>query len=128
MEEPDRKTSAEASLRMDCKMDSHREQADLECSGPERLERGVELETSVQLFSHFVPAAGMVKALVAIIMADTVKVAMAKFVSIASSLVSIIEVDEVQAKARAVVISSERPMVMLKLEVNFAISFPIQVR
>ena len=114
-------------MRMDCTMDSHREQADLECSGPGKLERGVELETSVQSFSHFVPAAGMVKAVVAVIMADTVLLAMAKLVSIASSLVSIIEVDGVQAKARVVVISSKLPMVMLKLEVNFAISFLIQV-
>ena len=82
---------------------------------------------SVMFVSAVCLHVGMVKAVVAVIMADTVLLAMAKLVSIASSLVSIIEVDEVQAKARVVVISSKLPMVMLKLEVNFAISFPIQV-
>ena len=92
-------------LSMDCKMDSHLVQALMDCSGPGREERGAGLETSEHLFAHFVPAAGMVKAIImAVVMAD----ALAAFVS---SLVSTIMDAKVQAEAQAVVILSERLLV-----------------
>ena len=74
--------------------------------------------TSERVVASFVPAAGMVKAVEAVIMVAT----MAEY---ASSLVSIIEEAEVQA----VVILSELPMVVvLKQEVKSTISVPIQVQ
>ena len=74
--------------------------------------------TSERVVANFVPAAGMVKVVEAVIMVAIVA-------EYASSLVSIIEEAEVQA----VVILSELPMVVvLKQEVNSTISVPIQVQ
>ena len=107
----DRKSWAvrpDVSLSMDCKMDSPQAQVHLDCSGPGRLERGAGSGTSELLFAHFVPAAGMVKVVEAIIMAE--------FVSITSSLVSIIMDARVQAEEQAIVILSELLLVLLQLE------------
>ena len=74
--------------------------------------------TSERVVASFVPAAGMVKVVEAVIMVAIV-------VEYASSLVSIIE----EAEAQAVVILSELPMVLvLKQEVYSTISVPIQVQ
>ena len=83
-------------LSMDCKMDSLLVQALVDCSGLGREERGAGLGTSEHVVAHFVPAAGMVKAVIMV-------VAMAA----ESSLVSTIMDVEAQAEVRAIVILSE---------------------
>ena len=86
--------------------------------GSGREERGAELETSEHLFAHFVPAAGMVKAVEVV----AILVAMVEVISIATSLVSIIE------EAVAVVMLSEGQISMGQVIMLEQVSFtePLQ--